>query len=239
MTVLAAETALGLLEGDDLARASRLLLSDAQFAAMVEWWDLQFNDLHGDFADIQAPADVLQAVRSRIAGLDEAVVTPVRSSARQSLLQRVATLAAIALGAVLMLLVGMQLGSRDSGEPTEAAAPAPTPQYFAALDGGETGPSISARIDPESGQLNVRIEGAANQLEAGRAPELWVVPAGGSPQSLGLLPADGSFSRVLGKAEINLIQEGATMAVTFEEVVSAPHPAPTSDIVAAGTIIRV
>ncbi len=68
---------------------------------------------------------------------------------------------------------------------------------------------------------------------------VWVVPAGGVPQSLGLIPADGNFGRELTEAEAALLVEGALLAVTYEDSASAPHEAPTTTILLAGPLDEV
>lgn len=237
--VTAAELALGLLEGDELAAANRLLLTDPEFAELVDWWHLKFAQLSRHFDGVPPPPSIWPGIDSQLGDQDNAPI--VESAPAKAMRSRVAGLIGFLAGIGAMFFV---VQSTDFLEPKVVEIPeqpsALAPQLFAALDGGETGPNISTRLDPNSRQLAVQIAGVP-QAELGptRAPELWVVPAGGAPQSLGLLPYEGGFSRDLTDSEAALFVAGATIAVTYEDRDSAPHPAPTTDIVAAGQLIEI
>ncbi|WP_265529613.1 anti-sigma factor [Sphingomicrobium marinum] len=238
--VTAAELALGLLEGSELADANRRLLADADFAELVDWWHLKFAHLSRQFDAVPPPSSIWPAIDSHLAGQDDipAIAVPTGKGWRK----RAAGFLGFMLGVAVMLYVDKGtdlLGPRVVEVPVEQPVSV-TPQLFAALDGGETGPDISTRLDPASRKLAVQIAGVPEaELGPSRAPELWVVPAGGAPQSLGLLPYQGGYSRELGEAEAALFAAGATIAVTYEERDSAPHSAPTTDIVAAGQLIEI
>ena len=66
-----------------------------------------------------------------------------------------------------------------------------------------------------------------------------MVPAGGAPQSLGLIPATGNFERELTQAERAALVDGASLAVTYENATGAPHEAPTTDILVIGGLTSV
>ncbi len=60
------------------------------------------------------------------------------------------------------------------------------------------------------------------------------MPAGGAPQSLGLIPQTGALQRELTKSERAALVDGASLAVTYEDATSAPHDAPSTDILLIG-----
>jgi anti-sigma-K factor RskA len=73
---LAAEYVLGLLEGEEAARAERMLASDRSFAAAVARWREHFSELDATAAPVQPP----EALWSRVeAGLDTDAPEPVRA----------------------------------------------------------------------------------------------------------------------------------------------------------------
>ena len=63
---LAAELALGVLEGDDRAEAQRLCLADPAFAGAVDEWRMQLGILHETAADEPLPAAVWPAIEARL-----------------------------------------------------------------------------------------------------------------------------------------------------------------------------
>jgi anti-sigma-K factor RskA len=108
----------------------------------------------------------------------------------------------------------------------------PQPVVVAQITGTE-GAAFAARYNADQGVLHVRTEALPASR---RAPELWVIPAGGKPVSLGLVAARGSRDMAVAPATRALLAEGATLAVTMEDAATAPHAAPGSAPVAAGKI---
>ena len=120
--------------------------------------------------------------------------------------------------------------------PPEIAAVAGD-QLVAQLADAEANRSLASRIDPESGQLRLAIAGL--EAEPGKTPELWVIPAGGAPISLGAIPQQGNFARDLSVEESSLLAAGATLAVTFEDDTGERHETPTMPILLAGPLAEV
>ncbi len=78
-----------------------------------------------------------------------------------------------------------------------------------------------------SGRLIVR----AGQLPphpADRDFELWALPAGGSPVSLGVMPVTGKIDRTLTSAQQQALANATQIAVTVEQLGGSPSGAPTS-----------
>jgi anti-sigma-K factor RskA len=69
-------------------------------------------------------------------------------------------------------------------------------------------------------------------LEAGRALELWAVPAEGAPRSLGLVSAERGASLV----RAGLLQGVAAFAVSLEPAGGSPTGAPTGPILSVGKL---
>ncbi len=93
-----------------------------------------------------------------------------------------------------------------------------------------------ARYDQTNGLMRLRIHG----FEAGPlAPELWIIPEGGAPVSLGQIAHAGQAEMTMPPPHRLLMTEGATLAITMEPVSKAPHPAPSGTPVAVGKIITI
>ncbi len=222
---LAGEHALGLLTGDELAQALRLQLADPAFAQAVEDWHERLASLHGGWRNAEPSAGVWDAIAARI---ESATGT---ATLRKLSIWRGAALTAGAVAASLALFVIVR-------QPTETGAPIEVPgqtQQFAVaqLTGEADGLVVVARYDPVSAEMTLRTSGIpASEL----APELWIIPADGTPRSLGLIDRDGASQIKIDPVHAKLFGDGVTLAVTMEPAGTAPHKAPSSSPVAAGTI---
>jgi len=70
-----------------------------------------------------------------------------------------------------------------------------------------------------------------------QAYELWLLPPGGAPLSLGLLNEQGGTLLQPGKDLSQLLQPGAGMAVSLEPPGGSPTGAPTGPVVYSGSIL--
>lgn len=232
---MAAELALGLLDGEERAAALRLQLSDAEFAASVEAWRERFAPLSAGFASSSPPAALWAAIEARL-GSDFAPATVAEmpsTLARQTGRWRAAAVASSAVAAVLLAAIVLRPDPQLPPAPPQPATPVERPVVIAQLAGEPGGALLAARYDAEPGQITIRASGIpASDL----APELWVIPDDGVPRSLGLVAADGTSRVVVPVVIRSLIADGATLAITLEPADGAPHDAPSSTPIAAGTI---
>lgn len=218
---LAAELALGLLEGEALAAARRRQLADRAFAAEVARWEADFAALASSGADVEPSPGLWPSIAAR-------VDPPAARALRR---WRAATFAASAVAASLAAVLVLR--------PVPASVPMPVPSaatlapIAVAQMTGLPGAVLAARFDPAGGPLRIR---ALEMPESPLAPELWVIPAGGTPRSLGLVAAHGNSDLSLDPASRALLVEGATLAITMEEAATAPHAGPSGPPVAAGKI---
>lgn len=224
---LAAEYALGVLGGEERLRAQALQRSDPAFAKAVEMWHVRLAPLLREVAELPAGDHVWSRISGRIEVDDPS--GPKRSARRW----RMATFVTGALAASLAVVALL---------PRETAAPAPSPtaaviQYqVAQLVDAAGKPLLAISYDERSGSMKV---GAASLGAQGRVPELWVIPRGGKPHSLGELTADGSTRVIPPDTVRRLVRDGATLAITLERREGIPHAAPTGAIVASGMLTTI
>ncbi len=230
---MAAELALGLLDGDERARALRLQLSDAGFAAAVDAWRDRFAPLSADFASASPPAALWTAIEARLGGdVGPAGVSAMPSPfARQLGRWRAAAIGSSAVAAILLAAIVLRPAPEPLLQPAPVAADRPV--TIAQLAGDPGGALLAARYVREPGELMIR---AAGIPTGDLVPELWVIPGDGVPRSLGLVAIDG-MTRVTVPFELRgMMADGATLAITMEPADGAPHDAPSSAPIAAGTI---
>jgi anti-sigma-K factor RskA len=224
----AGELALGLLEGDERAIALRRVLAEPGFAREVERWRSYLAQLFADWPAIEPPAGLWD----RIAGsLDGA-----RRSRPISRLWRpiagVTTLIAACLALVLFI--------RPAPPPPPGSAPAPIahgPMLVAQLAPSPSAASgaqaVAAVYDPVTDALRV---GPAPLAGTGKAAELWVIPAGGAPHSMGVLNPDRETPMPVGPHNRPLLAPGATLAISIEPPGGSPTGKPTGPVVATGAL---
>jgi anti-sigma-K factor RskA len=119
--------------------------------------------------------------------------------------------------------------------PTPAPVGAPAP-LIAAL-GSETGrAAMTASYDRVSGTLTV----TPVSMETGKLyPELWVIPAGGSAHSLGIVTRDRPTQVIVAPEARAFLGTGATLAITPEPAGGAPGGKATGPVIASGTITTI
>ncbi|WP_159982617.1 MULTISPECIES: anti-sigma factor [unclassified Novosphingobium] len=219
---LAAELALGVLEGPDRAEALRLTLSDPAFAAEVEAWRRRLSPLLGTVVAAVPSPRVWNAVEARIGEGGEMLPSARLRSLR---LWRGAAFVsgAIAAGLALILVSGPPA-------PSVVVVPPATSIAVSQLSGADSSATMAVAYDPQKGLLRL---GAAALEGSAKSPELWIIPEDGVPRSLGIVRADGDEITVDAGLR-RFMSDGATLAITMEDASSAPHKAPSAAPVLAG-----
>lgn len=207
--LLAAETALGLLHGEEQAAAVRRQLSDPAFAAAVDAWRDRLAPLFDEIGPVAPPPELWTAIEARLpdARGPDVVQLAANDNARG---WRIATLAASALALVLAAVLFW-----PNGQPAPPDAPQLAAQDYevAQLQGDIEGLLLTARYDPESAELRVRVEGMP---ETELVPELWIAPEGGQAESLGLVEKSGVSRLAVAPAHQRMIAGGGTLVLTME-----------------------
>jgi len=213
---LAAELALGLLDGADRAAALRLMIVDASFAQRVDSWRERLAPLNDAIPELAPPAHLWRSIESRL-----------HDGPRGALIRwRAATAGMTALAAALLAVIVLR-----SPAPSPVPTAAPTPKLVAQL-GAPQATALLAVYEDQSGNLIVR---PAVVDAHDRDAELWVIPKGGRPVSLGVIARDRPTRVALG-ARRGLLAPDAILAVSLEPIGGSPTGQPTGPVVAQGTI---
>lgn len=230
--VMAAELALGLLEGDDRAAALRRQLSDPDFAREVERWRDHFATLFDASPEIAAPAGGFERIERALSpvanddALPRATTGPWRGIAIGSSLIAAALLGVIAL--------------RPGVAPTPVAPPemasVKAPILVATIAPVGKGAAVPAVYDPNTGDLRIAM---ASLGQSGHSAELWVIPKDGVPVSIGLLEDNRAKLLAISPAHRAHFAAGSTLAVTIEPIGGAPDGKPTGPVVASGALTLV
>lgn len=243
--LLAAELALGLLEGAERAEAQRLRLGDPAFAAAVEDWADRLGPLALAVPGVQPSATLWAAIERKLAGAandDAPAAAPADLTARlrrwqASTLLTGAVAAALALALVLRPATVVHAPAPEiAAAPPPPAAPAAGQIAVAQLSAPDGAPLLAASYDAATGELRIR---ALRLPEGQKVPELWIIPADGKPRSLGFIEADGTSRVAIARPIQGFVDDQPVLAVTLENRDPQPHAAPTGDILASGKVLTI
>jgi anti-sigma-K factor RskA len=205
---LAAEYVLGTLPHAERLAAEALIAGDAGFRALVEDWQRRLSPLDEGYPEVPPPPDLLGRIERRLFPAPEGL------RSRGWLWGAISGFAVVAIAALVVSTV---------------LQPPGPPAVTATLTGERQSLVVAAQYDPATAELTVeRTAGPA--AEAGKDYELWIIPAGQAPVSLGLV-RDGAA--VLQLADL---PAGSTLAITLEAAGGSPTGAPQGPLLVAAVI---
>lgn len=243
--MIAAEWALGLLEGEELLAARGKAATDPHFAWRKEWWDDWFAPLTDGMAGAEPGDQVWDGIAARIAAqqaaADAAAASPeapavnvVALEARVRRWQWVAGISSMAAAVALALFLSSPVGS-PVAPPAQVAAAEP---MVATVPIGETGLRLDVTYIPESEKMLVAAIGLT--ADGVHDHELWLVPADGSAlQSLGVVAPGEVRSMALPAAVTAKLSDGASLVLTREPIGGKPEGVDAGPVVAKGAFSRV
>ncbi|MEM6858082.1 MAG: anti-sigma factor [Pseudomonadota bacterium] len=242
--MLAAEYALGLLEGEDLIEARGKAASDPVFAERTAWWDNWFAPWTDEMPGAQPSAEVWEAISARVAASEAQIAASEGPEANSNVvimdmerkLRRWQWTAGItsAAAAVALALFLTAPGSAPITEqaPVIAAVDAP---LMASIPIGDTPLRLGVTYIPASEEMLVSAWGLA--ADGVHDHELWLVPAdGGALQSLGVV-VPGEERRMTLPAEIaSNVGDGVQLVLTREPIGGKPEGVDAGPVVAQGAL---
>ena len=114
-------------------------------------------------------------------------------------------------------------------------AAAPEIQYVAVLADDKSSASMLVTFDPKNRRLLIKRVGGF-QAQADKSLQLWALPAGGAPKSLGVLGSDPVIRLT---AASNDVREVPTLAISLEPLGGAPAGSgPTGPVLLKGSLIE-
>ena len=215
---LAAEYAVGSMRGGARRRFEALLPAHAVLRDATLAWQERLMPLTAAIEPVQPSGEVWRRISDRLDRRKSAVAASAWQ--RLSFWRGLASFASIAAIGLAVLLA----------RPGPLAPPVIVVlAATGAATSGTAGTPIVASISGDGRTLVTRpIVPVA--VRADRSLELWAVPTGSAPRSLGVIPAGGGIVALRGK----VLAGADTLAVTIEPPGGSPTGAPTGPVVYAG-----
>ena len=213
---LAAEHVLGTLRGAARRRYERLCFTSAAARSALQRWEDHWAALSVTLEPIQPSPRVWANVSRQL----PAVPSPAPRGWRRRTWQLAAAAGLVAVA----LFIGLML-----------RAPLPPPQTLAVLGTDAAHPLWRLERRGQLGPLNISVVGPVRPLP-GKAYELWALPRGGQPVSLGILPAGGTYQRTLSAAQRAALLAADKVAVSVEPPGGSPTGSPTGPVIIVANV---
>ena len=218
--LLAAEYVLGVLGAEDRRAAERRIAEDTVFAREVAYWEERLGGIADAVPDVAPPPAAWSRIEAALARETSAAPKPGIWNNRplwRGLALAAGTLAAACIAA--LIYVGT------------VAPPAP---LLARLDaeGGQAG--FVAAVSP--GGTTLTIVPASLLSAEQKSMELWLIPDGEKPHSLGLIDPDRPVTVNVPESLLHKVSSQAVLAVSLEPPGGSPTGQPTGPVIAHGKL---
>lgn len=225
-----AEYVLGVLDADTRAEVAREMASSDEAATAVALWQRRLIPLADTITEVTPAPYVWARIRDALQ-LDQPVRNEVRP--RAGLWNNLPLWHWLGLGAGALAVALLVVVSLPRSVPTPTAINA---GYMAATiqqDNGSTG--WTATLDLQHARMIV-VPATPIAFEAGREPELWLIPPGGKPISVGMIARDKPTTLPLAPALLAQLSTTAALAVSVEPTGGSPTGQPTGAVIGKGAI---
>jgi anti-sigma-K factor RskA len=227
--VLAAEYVLGVLGAEERRAVETRMAQEAAFAREVAGWEERLGGMASYVTPATPPTQTWLRIEASLGGPIATTTQPSGSMWQSLAFWRGLGIASSALAAACiaaLVYVGVT----------------PTPQVprtplLATLTGAQTKqPNFVAAIGADGTSLT--IVPAALLTTDKRSMELWLIPQGGKPASLGLIAASQPVQINVPHELLPHVGSGATLAVSLEPPGGSPTGQPTGEVIAHGSLSR-
>ncbi|HEY0649982.1 anti-sigma factor [Phenylobacterium sp.] len=231
---LAAEHALGVLDGRERAAAETRMATDPAFAADVEAWRGRLAPMLGEVASVPPPTELWRRIERLLPANDNGAILGRLKFWRNAAMGGFA-LAAASLAAVVVqvnqppITIEKQVPVSPQGELLSASV---------VSQEGRVQPLFVAAYDPDRKSLIVTSllpEGS----ERDKVHELWLIAGQDKPKSLGLVESGKAKVIALPTELLGKMSEGAALAVSLEPPGGSTSPdGPTGPVIGVGKLSK-
>ncbi|HEY5970755.1 MAG TPA: anti-sigma factor [Pseudoxanthomonas sp.] len=233
----AGEYVLGVLDDIERRETEARIVRDLAFAHLVQRWEEHFAPWLERVDAVTPGARVWPRIRTRLGWKGVEVAKPGAWNS-VGFWRGVAALATAASIAAVVFGLRPPAPAPVSPpfvvvQPPQGEEQTPRPVTVLTRDDGSIGWIATLAVAGDK-VLMVPVPSAANA--AGWVNELWIIPEGAAPISLGFVSNEKAHSIQIPAAIRQAIEIGSTFAVTLEPESGMPHDAPSGPVVAKGGI---
>jgi anti-sigma-K factor RskA len=226
---LAGEYVLGVLDADERAAARARIAAEPAFARAVQWWETHLTPLAADVRAVEPSAGLWPRIANLIGDVSKPTLW------NNTRVWRGVSAGALVLAAASVAV--LVLTPRQAPPPIVAPAAPPAAAEVAVISDPTTSkPALVATLDHAADKLI--LTPVAMKMPAQRDAELWIIPEGHKPISLGVIPQDKPARIAVPAGLKGLGTYTATLAVTDEPLGGSPSGDPTGSVRAAGKFVK-
>jgi anti-sigma-K factor RskA len=231
---LALDWALGAVDRDERIALELRRARDPAFRALCDAWAAQLAPLSESVAPVAPSEQLWDRIAAETNDAPRRAPAPAAPSAASRALAWWRGLAVAGAGAAALAVA--LLATRPAEVVTRTVVERPAGGFLSATLSGEGGTVATAAYD--SARQAVLVAPLV-QPDAARDAELWVIPADGTPRSLGVVPPGRTATVPVSPEVLRLVADGATLAISLEPRGGSPTGAPTGPVIATGKLTRV
>lgn len=238
--MVAAEYVLGVTPAHERQDVARRIASDAEFARLVDAWEMRLSPLARDYDEVPPPEALKGALDQRLFGAGQFDTgqsdtgqsdTGPSDSVASRLWQSLTVWRGIAAASLVALVVYAAIPF------ISPPAEGPAVELVASLGAEDSDVRYLAVYDAARDRVGLsRLSGAP---AAERDFELWVIEGDNSPVSLGVIPPGETVQLTIPEAVSRVLGEAAILAISLEPAGGSPTGQPTGPVVAAGDLRKI
>ena len=224
LDALAAAYVLGTLPGRARRRLARIAQTDTAVAVAIRAWEQRLSPFAETAPPVTPPPRVWRVIALRLG------LAPVRPPAPGPWWTRVGFWRGLALASLAAALV---LGTALLAPPPDTQGP----PLVVVLAGPDARPAVVATIARDRRTLAVKVVGGT-PVPPDKSLELWMLPDGSAPRSLGVIPAAGTGRVALPDVAGVALAGVPALAVSLEQAGGSQTGAPQGPILYSGRVER-
>jgi anti-sigma-K factor RskA len=216
----AAEFVLGVLDAAERRQAQQRLSYDQAFASEVAYWEARLGGLADEVAPVAPRSKVWKTIERGVRGREP--------ESRESLWQSLVFWRSFAVGSAL-------LAAASIGALTFIAISPPARPSLVATLGAADGPAAFVAT-VNAGGTSLTVVPASPAAAEQRAYELWLIPEGDQPHSLGLIEPGRPVRVEVPRELVARLSVEAALAVSLVPLGGSPTGQPTGPVIASGKL---
>lgn len=223
--LLAAEYVLGVLATGERQSTARRIESDADFARLVDDWEVRLSPMGAGYPHVETPASVKAAIDRRLFTPDRTAST---SAPRSSLWASLVFWRGVAAAAIVAMIIAFAVPYMN------ASRDVPQLNLIASL--AADGSDVKYLAVYDATRHSVGLSHISGTRAPGKDFELWMIEGKNPPVSMGIIPPGESAHVAVSPDVQKTLAQGAVLAVSVEPPGGSPTGQPTGPVVATGDL---